>query len=203
MSVNEASTESQFSINTASTECQQSVNDFEYSILYIPRALPQQISIIIVLAAVLNKSDRDMVTAPLWKWASAERQRYWVLHLVQSKGCDIGFMHNRSIGSIYRQYRVSQYCYTSNWASTERQHRVNRASRERQQSMNTVSTECQQSVNAFGCCIMYNPKALLQHRPIFKVLAAILCKWDRDKIATPVWKWASTERQRFCVLHLV
>jgi hypothetical protein len=33
--------------------------------LYNPRALLWQISIIIVLTAVLSKSDRDMVTAPL------------------------------------------------------------------------------------------------------------------------------------------
>jgi len=112
-------------------------------------------------------------------------------------------MHNRSIGSLYRQYRVCRYHCTSQWVSTERQHRVNRASTERQQSINTVSTECQQSVNAFECCIMYNPRALLRHRFIFNVLAAILCKWDRDKVTTPVWKWASTEHQRFCVLHLV
>jgi len=63
-SVNRASTEGQQSINTASTECQQSVNDFGYGILYNPRALLWQISIIIVLAAVLSKSDRNMVTAP-------------------------------------------------------------------------------------------------------------------------------------------
>jgi hypothetical protein len=64
-SVNRASTERQQSINTASTECQQSVNDFGYCILYNPRVLLWQISIIIVLAAVLSKSDHDMVTAPL------------------------------------------------------------------------------------------------------------------------------------------
>jgi len=64
-SVNRASRERQQSINTTSTECQQSVNDFGYCILYNPRALLRQISIIIVLAAVLSKSDCDMVTAPL------------------------------------------------------------------------------------------------------------------------------------------
>jgi len=85
----------------------------------------------------------------------------------------------------------------------ERQPSVNTTSTERQQSINTVSTECQQSVNAFGCCIMYIPRALLRHMFIINILAAILCKCDRDMVTAPVWKWASTERQRFCVLHLV
>jgi len=108
----------------------------------------------------------------------------------------MAFMHNRSIGSLYRQYHVWPYRYTSKWASSERQHRVNRASTERQHSINTVSTECQQSVNTFGSCIMYNPRTLLRHRPISNILAAILCKWDRDKVTTPVRKWASKERQQ-------
>jgi len=84
----------------------------------------------------------------------------------------------------------------------ERQQSINTPSTERQQSINTVSTECQQSVNAFGCCIMYIPRALLRHLFIINVLAAVLCKCHRDMVTAPVCKWASTERQRFCVLHL-
>jgi hypothetical protein len=64
----------------------------------------------------------------------------------------------------------------------EHQQSVNTASTERQQSINKVSTECQQSVNAFGCCIMYIPRALLQHMSIINVLAAVLCKCDRDMV---------------------
>jgi hypothetical protein len=63
-SANRASTEHRHRINRLSTEGQQSVNDFGHCILNNPRALQWQISIIIVLAAVLSKSDRDMVTAP-------------------------------------------------------------------------------------------------------------------------------------------
>jgi len=63
--VNRASKERQQSINTASTERQQSVNDFGYCILNHPKALLWQISVVIVLAAVLSKSDRDIVTASL------------------------------------------------------------------------------------------------------------------------------------------
>jgi hypothetical protein len=203
MSVNRASTEHEQCIITTSTECQQSVNDFGYCILYNPRALLWQIFIMIVLAAVLSKSDRDTVIAPLWKWASTERQWFCVLHLEYSNGCATVFMHNRSFGSLYRQYRVCRYRCTLKWAAMERQQRVNRASTERQQRINTVSTEDQQSVNAFGCCIMYNPRALLRHRPIINELAAVLCKCDRDMVTAPVWKWASTERQQFRGLHLV
>ena len=68
----------------------------------------------------------------------------------------------------------------------ERQPSVNTASTERQQSMNIESTECQQSVNAFGCCIMDIPRALLRHMSIINVLAAILCKCDRDMNTAPV-----------------
>jgi len=85
----------------------------------------------------------------------------------------------------------------------ERQQSVNTASTDRQQSINTVSTECQQSVNPFGCCIMYIPRALLRYMSIINILAAVLFKCDRDMVIAPGWKWASTERQRFCVLHLV
>jgi gas vesicle protein len=170
-----------------------------------------------------------------------------VFHLLYSKGCATAFTHNRSICSLYRQYCVSQFCYTTNWASTElqqsvnrastecqqsvsrvsteRQQSVNRASTERQQSVNrastelqqsvnrasieyqksinTASTECQQSVNDFGCCILYNPQAVLWQLPIMNVLAAVMRKRDGDMVTAPVWKWASTERQWFWVLHLV
>jgi hypothetical protein len=88
---------------------------------------------------------------------------------------------------------VCRYCCTSKWGSTEHQQRINRTSTESQQSINKVSTECQQSVNAFGCCILYNPRELLRHRPIINVLAAVLCKCDSDMVTAPVWKWASTE----------
>jgi hypothetical protein len=109
---------------------------------------------------------------------------------------------------------VCRYCYTTKWASTERQQSVNRASTERQLSVNrasterqqsiiTASTECQQSVNDFGHCILYNPRALLWQISIIIILAAVLSKSDRDMVIAPLWKWASTERQRFCVLHLV
>jgi hypothetical protein len=68
----------------------------------------------------------------------------------------------------------------------ERQQSVNTGSTQRQQSINTVSTECQQSVNAFGCCIMYIPRALLLHMSIINVLAASLCKCNRDMVTAPV-----------------
>jgi len=68
----------------------------------------------------------------------------------------------------------------------ERQPSVNTPSTERQQSMNKESTECQHSVNTFGCCIMDIPRALLRHMSIINVLAAVLCKWDRDMVTAPV-----------------
>ena len=64
-SVNRASTERQHSIITASTECQQSVNDFGHCILNNPTTLQRHIPRINVLAAVMSKRDRNMVTAPV------------------------------------------------------------------------------------------------------------------------------------------
>jgi hypothetical protein len=143
MSVNRVSTQHQQSVNRASTQCQQSVNAFGCCIIYIPRALLWHMSIINILAAVLCKCDHDMVTALIWKWASTERQQFWVLHLVESKGCATALIHNRSIGSLYRQYRFCRYHYTSKWESSEHQHSINRASTEHQHRVNRVSTECQ------------------------------------------------------------
>ena len=68
----------------------------------------------------------------------------------------------------------------------DRQQSVKTPSTEHQQSINTVSPECQQSVNAFGCCIKYIPRALLQHMAIMNVLAAVLCKCDRDMVTESV-----------------
>jgi len=146
-SVNRASTERQHSIITASTECQQSVNNFVRCILNNPSTLLRHIPRINVLAAVMSKRDRNMVTAPVREWASTERQRFCVLHLVQFNGCATAFNHNRSIGSLYRQYRVCRYCNTTKWASTEHQQSVNRASTERQQSVNRASTQHHHSIN--------------------------------------------------------
>jgi len=68
----------------------------------------------------------------------------------------------------------------------ECQQSINTASTERQQRIDTVSTECQQSVNTFGYCIMYISRALLRHMSIISVLAAVLCKCDRDMVTAPV-----------------
>jgi hypothetical protein len=111
-SVNRALTEGQESINTASLECPQSVNKFGGCILYNPRALLRHIPRVIVLAAVMTRSDRDMVTAPVLNSASTEHHQFRVLHLVQSKGSPTQFIHNQSIGSLSRQYRVFRYCCT-------------------------------------------------------------------------------------------
>jgi len=142
-SLNTASTERQQSINTMLTKCQQSINAFGCCIMYILQALLRYMSIINVLAAILCNCDRDMVTPPVWTSASTERQGFCVLHLVRSKGCAMAFIHKWSIGSLCRQYGGCQYHYTSEWASTERQHRINRATTEHQHSVNWLSKECQ------------------------------------------------------------
>jgi hypothetical protein len=104
-SVNRASIDRQQSINRASTERQQSITNLGCYILYDSRAVLRHLPIINVLAAFMGKREGDMVTAPVWKWASTERQWFWVLHLVSSKGCSMDVIHNWSIGRLYWQCR--------------------------------------------------------------------------------------------------
>ena len=63
---------------------------------------------------------------------------------------------------------------------------INRVSTERQLSVNRASTERQQSVNNLGYCILYNPRAMLQHLPIINVLAAFMCKREIDMVTAPL-----------------
>jgi hypothetical protein len=44
---------------------------------------------------------------------------------------------------------------------------------------------------------------VLWHLPIINVLAAFVRKRESDMVTATIWKWGSTERQRFCVLHHV
>jgi hypothetical protein len=66
------------------------------------------------------------------------------------------------------------------------QQSVNRASTEHQQSINRASTERQQRINNLGCCILYNPMAVLWHLPIINVLAAFIGKRDGVMVPAPV-----------------
>jgi hypothetical protein len=141
MSVNRVSTEHQQSVNTASLQRQKSVNNFGRCILNNPSTLLPHIPRINVFAAIMSKGDRNMVTAQVWKRESTYSRQFCVFHLLYSKGCATAFTHNRSICSLYRQYCMSQFCYTTNWASTELQQSVNRASTECQQSVSRASTE--------------------------------------------------------------
>jgi hypothetical protein len=65
------------------------------------------------------------------------------------------------------------------------QHSVKAASTECQQSINRASTEHQQSINDFGCCILYNPWAVLLCLPIIKVLAAFRGIMVSVNVTTP------------------
>jgi len=62
--------------------------------------------------------------------------------------------------------------------------------------------ERQQSVNDFGCCILYNPRAMLRLIPIMKVLAAFIGNTVYVDVASPENErqqsvnTASTERQQ-------
>jgi len=92
-SVNRASTERQQSVNSASTERQQSVNrastERQQSVNRVSTERQQSIN----TASTQRPHSINRV--------STECQRFWVLHLVQSKGCAMEFTHNRSIGHLY------------------------------------------------------------------------------------------------------
>jgi len=170
------------SVNRASTEYKQSVNNFGCCIWYKARAKLRLLYIIKVLAICIGNVVNVVVTTrrdhrqQSIKTASTERQQ----------------SVNRA--STERQQSVNR-------ASTERQQSVNRASTERQQSVNRASTEHQQSMNDFGCCILYNPRAVLRHLPIIEVLACFIGNIVCVDTATPQNEHqqginrASTERQ--------
>jgi len=69
-------------------------------------------------------------------------------------------------------------------------------------SVNRASTERQLSVNESGCCIMYDPRAMLRHLPIIEVLAACIGNIVNVDVAAPENERqqsvnrASTERQQ-------
>jgi hypothetical protein len=85
---------------------------------------------------------------------------------------------------------------------------INSASKQHQQSVNRASTEHQQSINDFGCCILYNPKAVLLHIPIIKVLAAFRGNMVSFNVTTPQNERqqsinrASTKREQSWVLYI-
>ena len=87
--------------------------------------------------------------------------------------------HQQSVNGLSTERQQSV-----NRASTERQQSVNTASTEHQQSINTVSIECQQTVNHFGCCILWNPSAVLWHLSMIEVSATLLGNIFRVNIAT-------------------
>jgi len=59
----------------------------------------------------------------------------------------------------------------------------------------------QWSVHNCWSCILCNQRAIQPCQYISIVLATVLGKNAKDNIATTSWKWVSTERQRFLVLH--
>jgi hypothetical protein len=99
--------------------------------------------------------------------------------------------HQQSINRASTERQQS-----ANRASTEHQQSLNRASTEHQQSIYTAPTECQQSVNDVGCCIWYNPRAVLQHLPIIEVLAAFIGNMVCGNSAAPQ---ASMELPQFLI----
>jgi len=94
----------------------------------------------------------------------------WLLSIIEVLAAFLGNMDNIDVAS----------------PDNERQQSGNRASTEHQQSINRASTECQQSINNLGYCILYNPRAVLQHLPKINILAAFMGKREGDMVTAPV-----------------
>jgi len=203
LSVNTASTEHQQSVNRASTQCQQSVNRVS-TLLGVASCIIQGLCYgIDPYSTYWQPFCANEIVTRLQHLSENQRQQS-----INDFVCCIFYnpravLQHLSIIEVLAAYIGNIVFVDTVTPQNERPQSVNTASTERHQSINPVSTECQQSVNAYGCCIMYFPRALLRNMSIINVLAAVLCKCDHDMVTAPVWKWASTERQRFCVLHLV
>jgi len=92
---------------------------------------------------------------------------------------------------------------------TTRKNQRHRASNQQQQRVIRASTVHQQCINNFGCCILYNPRAVLLRLPIIKVLAAFRGNMVSVNVTTPQYECqqsinrASTECQQSWVLYRV
>jgi len=176
LSVNTASTEHQQSVNRASTQCEQSVNRVS-TLLGVASCIIQGLCYgIDPYSTYWQPFCANQIVTRLQHLSQNERQQS-----VNDFVCCILY-NPRAVLQHLSIIEVLAACIgiivivNTVTPRNERQPRVNTASTEHPQSMNTESTECQQSVNAFGCCIMYIPRALLRHMSIINVLAAVLCK---------------------------
>jgi len=186
LSVNTASTEHQQSVNRASTQCQQSVNRVS-TLLGVASCIIQGVC--------YGKDPYSTYWQPFCATEIVTRLQHLSENERQQSVNDFvccilynprAVLQHLSIIEVLAAFIGNIVIVNTVTPRNERQPSVNTALTERQQSMNTESTECQQSVNAFGCCIMYIPRALLRHMSIMNVLAAVLCKCDRDMVTAPV-----------------
>jgi len=186
LSVHTASTEHQQSVNRASTQCQQSVNRVS-TLLGIASCIIQGLCYgIDPYSTYWQPFCANEIVTRLQHLSENERQQSvndFVCCILYNPRAVLQYL---SIIEVLAAFIGNIVIINTVTPRNERQLSVNTASTERQQSINTESTECQQSVNAFGCCIMYIPRALLRHMSIINVLAAVLCKCTRDMVTAPV-----------------
>jgi hypothetical protein len=195
ISVNRACTEHQQSVNRTSTYPQQSVN---------------RVSTTFGVASCTIHGLCNLLSPESTYWQPLSVKDITTWSQPQSANEHQHSINNFSCCTLYNQRAVLRHLYILevlaafrsnivcvNTATTQNEHHqsINRYSTERQQSINTASTQCQQSVNDFSCCILNNPRDVLQNFPIINVLAAIMSKTERDTVTAPVCKSASTERQ--------
>jgi len=129
-----------------------------------------------VLAAHIGKRDCNTVTAPIYEWASTERQRFLFLWVWYFNRDLVAVRHNRRIGSIHRATEIAT------------------------RSLPNSEKECHWSVIDFWSCKYGNWTVIWSLLAKPDILAAFTGKRDSNMVTAPLWEWASTERQRFLVL---
>jgi len=50
----------------------------------------------------------------------------------------------------------------------------------------SADNERQQSIKNLGCCILFNPRAMLRHLPIINILASFMRKRDSNMVTARV-----------------
>jgi hypothetical protein len=131
-----------------------------------------------VLAAFFGKIMNNTVTAPFWKWASMECQRFLVLYVRKLKRDLATAVHNQRTGSLlWQNNKQHGHCPILKL------------------SVNGAST-------IFACvsCVIY--VAIGLETCISEILTAFKCKNNRSMLPAPSWKWASIQCEWLLVLHL-
>jgi hypothetical protein len=161
----------QMNINRVSTEHEQSINTLWCCIWYNPRVKRRLLLIIEVLATSIGNVVIIVVTTQ----NDARQLRFKPLSTEHQQGIkEFGCCICKIQGWCNCVYPKSTYWLHLGaiWSVSMSLHL--------EMSVNRASTEHPMSINNLGCCILNNPRAVLQHLPILNVIPAVISKRDRN-----------------------